>query len=110
MSTWFLDSEQFVFVLCTYVVFLLWRKRMAFTNYRSLNYKSINQSININETSSHINFDCITVGLIVNPLFPYLGVSSPNGMVTCTCCEIGDIEIKCPYSARNIHTSEHLEG
>lgn len=38
----------------------------------------------INETSSH-KLDCTTVGLTVNPLFPYLG-ASPDGMVMYTCC------------------------
>ena len=40
----------------------------------------------------HTNFDCTTIGLVVNPLFPYLG-DNPDGMVTCTCCVSGVIEI-----------------
>ena len=39
-------------------------------------------------------------GLILDPLYPFLG-ASPDGIVTCTCCSTGVLEIKCPYSCRN---------
>ena len=40
-------------------------------------------------------------GLVVSPSYPYLG-SSPDGMVTCTCCDESVLlEIKCPYKYRD---------
>ena len=38
----------------------------------------------------------------INPNYPYLG-ASPDGLVICTCCGGGLLEIKCPYSIQ--HTS-----
>jgi len=53
--------------------------------------------------SSHIDFECTSVGLVVNPVFPHLG-ASPDGLVTCKCCHgSGLVELKCPYSVRNAH-------
>ena len=56
------------------------------------------------ELVSHTNFDLNTSRLVVNPLFPYL-CASPDGMVMCTCCISGAMEIKCPHS-----TSKYTEG
>ena len=39
-------------------------------------------------------------GLIINPLWPYIG-ASPDGIVECNCCSKCVLEIKCPYSHRN---------
>ena len=38
-------------------------------------------------------------GLLVSPLAPHLG-ATPDGIITCECCDIGLLEIKCPYSVR----------
>ena len=38
-------------------------------------------------------------GLILNPLWPFLG-ASPDGTVCCACCGSGVVEIKCPYCSR----------
>jgi len=46
----------------------------------------------INETGHQI-------GLVVNPVFPYLG-ASPDGKV-CDNSTTGIIEIKCPYTVRD---------
>ncbi len=54
--------------------------------------------------SSHTNFVCTNAGLVVNPLFPHLG-ASPDGFVCCDCCGKGLLEIKCPFTARDIHPS-----
>ena len=57
----------------------------------------------ISAMSSHTNFECIPVGLVINPLFPYLG-ASPDGLIKCECCHgSGLIEIKCPCSIRDAH-------
>ena len=39
-------------------------------------------------------------GLWINPMYPHLG-ASPDGIVSCICCGVGVIEIKCPYCKRN---------
>ena len=46
--------------------------------------------------SCHHNLKCSLSGLVVNPDFPYLG-ASPDGFVSCSCCNEGVIEIKCPF-------------
>jgi len=57
----------------------------------------------VSAMSSRVDFECTPVGLVVNPVFPYLG-ASPDGLVTCKCWH-GSVlvEIKCPYSVRNAH-------
>lgn len=44
-------------------------------------------------------------GFIINPKFPQVG-ASPDGLVQCTCCGKGCIEIKCPYKYRNSTVEE----
>ena len=39
-------------------------------------------------------------GLVINPLWPHLG-ATPDGVVTCTCCGKGVLEIKCPFCNHN---------
>lgn len=53
-------------------------------------------------SACHQNFYCKPCGLVVNPLYPHLG-ASPDGIISCTCCGTGLLEIKCPYSGRNSH-------
>ena len=48
----------------------------------------------------HTSFMLQKTGLHVNPLYPHLG-ASPDGLVTCSCCGDGVLEIKCPYSLRH---------
>ncbi len=48
----------------------------------------------------HVEFQCNQVGLVIHPLYPYLG-ASPDGFVSCLCCGEGIIEIKCPYSVKD---------
>jgi len=49
---------------------------------------------------NHQDFSVSSCGLVVRPSEPHLG-SSPDGMVRCTCCGKGLVEIKCPYKYRN---------
>ena len=49
---------------------------------------------------SHSSFTVETTGLHVCFDYPYLG-ASPDGLIHCTCCGCGILEIKCPYSMRN---------
>ncbi|KAK3106389.1 hypothetical protein FSP39_018991 [Pinctada imbricata] len=45
----------------------------------------------------HEQFCVAQSGFLVNRLFPHLG-SSPDGLISCTCCGEGILEIKCPSS------------
>lgn len=46
--------------------------------------------------SEHKRFNFQPAGLFVNKDFPHLG-ASPDGLITCSCCGDGLIEIRCPY-------------
>lgn len=45
---------------------------------------------------SHQNFALKSSGLVLNPDWPHLG-ASPDGVVECSCCGRGVVEIKCPF-------------
>ncbi len=49
---------------------------------------------------NHQDFSVSSCGLVVRPSESHLG-SSPDGMVRCTCCGKGLVEIKCPYKYRD---------
>jgi len=49
--------------------------------------------------NNHESFEISDAGLYINPIAPHLG-ASPDGMVSCSCCGPGSLEIKCPYSVR----------
>ena len=55
--------------------------------------------------SGHSGLNIKTCGLFVDLEAPYLG-ASPDALVHCTCCGLGVVEVKCPWSARD---SESLE-
>lgn len=57
----------------------------------------------IGKTGRHVH-DC---GLVINPEFPFLG-ATPDGRV-CDQGSTGILEIKCPYSARNMDIVEAIE-
>lgn len=50
--------------------------------------------------SIHFNFKCDVSGLQISQEQPFLA-AKPNGLVSCTCCGDGVLEIKCPYNGRN---------
>ena len=50
-------------------------------------------------SKSHVNHSVDLSGVILNPDFPYLG-ASPDGIVNCSCCGVGCLEIKCPSKYR----------
>ena len=56
-------------------------------------------------TVDHDSFELCKVGLCVRPVLPFSG-ASPDGLVQCTCCGRGTLEIKCPYSCRNMKFEE----
>lgn len=49
----------------------------------------------------HDSFSLASTGLHVNPLHPHLG-ASPDGLISCSCCGEGLLEIKCPYNIRDM--------
>lgn len=47
------------------------------------------------------------IGLHVDELYPFLGVS-PDGLISCKCCGEGLIEIKCSYMYQNKPSMKHV--
>ena len=45
----------------------------------------------------HTDLTVSDSGLVIHPDSPHLG-ASPNGIVNCSCCGAGVIEVKCPFS------------
>lgn len=48
----------------------------------------------------HKNFLCTEAGLRIHSEKFMLGASA-DGVITCSCCGLGNLEIKCPFSARD---------
>ena len=44
----------------------------------------------------HHDLSVAESGLVINPQWPFIG-ASPDGIINCTCCGKGVLEIKCPY-------------
>ena len=53
------------------------------------------QNIKVRQ-ESHAGVSVVKTGLVINPEWPHLG-ASPDGIVHCSCCGKGALEIKCPY-------------
>ena len=51
-------------------------------------------------TPKHTDLAVSTCGLFIDPSHPFLG-ASPDGLMSCTCCGVGILEIKCPYRCRD---------
>jgi len=52
-------------------------------------------------TECHEDVSICDSGLQVNSQWPFIGASSPDGLVNCKCCGAGLCEIKCPYTAKD---------
>ena len=48
----------------------------------------------------HTNFEIAETGLIIEPLYPFMG-ASPDAVVSCTYCGNGVLEVKCPFSCKD---------
>ena len=57
------------------------------------------------QTYSHPGFNCSAIGLVINPQYPHLG-ASPDGRISCDCCGMGILEIKCPYKYRECNPTD----
>uniref|UniRef100_A0A1X7UQB3 PHD-type domain-containing protein n=2 Tax=Amphimedon queenslandica TaxID=400682 RepID=A0A1X7UQB3_AMPQE len=53
------------------------------------------------QKEKHTSFETRLSGLIINPLYPWIA-ASPNGISSCDCCGTKLLEIKCPYTIRDI--------
>lgn len=53
----------------------------------------------------HADFTCTQVGFIIDHNNPFLG-ASPDGVINCSCCGKGVLEIKCPYKHKQSSVAE----
>ena len=53
----------------------------------------------------HSNFSICSTELLVSIKYPLLG-ATPDGLISCSCCDTGLLEIKCPYSYRHVNPSD----
>ncbi|XP_033635761.1 uncharacterized protein LOC117296806 isoform X2 [Asterias rubens] len=51
--------------------------------------------------SKHSSFSINDAGLFINPDTPFIG-ATPDGLVHCDCCGDGVLEVKCPYSKKDV--------
>uniref|UniRef100_A0A3Q1ED01 YqaJ viral recombinase domain-containing protein n=1 Tax=Acanthochromis polyacanthus TaxID=80966 RepID=A0A3Q1ED01_9TELE len=56
---------------------------------------------------SHENVKVHDTGFFINPSVPFLGVS-PDGFVSCDCCGVSVLEVKCPFCVRNDSKLDNL--
>ncbi|XP_065068875.1 uncharacterized protein LOC135694115 [Rhopilema esculentum] len=55
----------------------------------------------------HKSFSCTTFGLYISAAYPFLG-ATPDNILSCQCCGLGVLEIKCPWSSRDLDISEYI--
>ena len=60
-------------------------------------------------SDNHSFFEVEQTGLCINPKYPHLG-ASPDGMVSCSCCGEGLLEIKFPYSKRDVNPTTVVDS
>ena len=53
----------------------------------------------------HADFSVTSCGLFIDPSNPFMG-ASPNGIISCLCCGVGTLEIKCPFKCCHQSISE----
>ena len=49
---------------------------------------------------NHVDFEILPAGLLVSTKYPFLG-ATPDGLVSCSCCGTGLLEVKCPHKYRD---------
>ncbi|XP_077507105.1 uncharacterized protein LOC144116261 [Amblyomma americanum] len=50
----------------------------------------------------HANFELHEIGFVIDPNAPFLG-ATPDGLWNCSCHGVGLVEIKCPWSLRELN-------
>ena len=56
--------------------------------------------------TKHSNFIVTEPGFFIDINFPFIG-ASPDGLINCSCHDPGVLEIKCPWSARDLTIKEY---
>ena len=86
------------------------------THFRSapLDWGNANEPVAFREYTGWLDEDhesavVSKAGLVIHPDHPHLA-ASPDGLVNCTCCGSGVLEIKCPYTFRGQTKVEFLEA
>ena len=59
----------------------------------------------IGNVRKHVNFECVSIGLVTDNEYPYLG-ASPDAKFHCSYCNFDVVEIKSPYSLRDSMLSQ----
>ena len=57
---------------------------------------------------NHREFKVEKCGLYLNPDYPFLG-ATPDGITSCTCCDTGVVEVKCPFCVKDSTLEEAVE-
>ncbi|XP_077516907.1 uncharacterized protein LOC144127829 [Amblyomma americanum] len=57
------------------------------------------------EAEKHDMFKCSKSGLHLSTRYPFVG-ATPDGLVCCACCGKGVVELKCPFSLREVDVTE----
>lgn len=57
--------------------------------------------------SQHVNFKIERCGLFIHKEYPYIH-ATPDCLVSCDCCGLGVVEIKCPISIKNGDFDEYV--
>ena len=60
-------------------------------------------------SESHVNRPVNLSGLILNLDFSYFG-ASPDGIINCSCCGVGCLEIKCPLNYKDNFIEDTIFG
>lgn len=58
---------------------------------------------------NHPDFQLAKSGLIITTEFPFIG-AFPDGLVLCSCCGKGCVEIKCPFNQRDNYIFDAVEN
>ena len=54
---------------------------------------------------NHVDFEVQKAGLLISTKYPFLG-ATPDGIVSCSCCGTGLLEVKCPFKYRDSNPCE----
>jgi len=65
------------------------------------------ESYKLEQEKVHQNFSLSLSGFKINPQFPHIGATA-DGVVSCSCCGEGVMEIKCPFCVRD-KSLEHVD-
>jgi len=69
------------------------------------NEENARQDYKVDMMKNHVDFEVHTAGLLISSKYPFLG-ATPDGIVSCSCCGTGLLEVKCPFKYRDSNPSE----